>query len=130
MHARLLNVLHNAANQHHFAVADSVNVHLYRVVKEAVQQYRRVVRDADRRHKVATQVSLVIDNLHRPAAQHVGGAHHQRVANLFRLLNRLLDSGHGGVGRLLQLQTVYRLLEALAVFGAVDSVRAGTDNRS
>lgn len=34
MYARLLNVLHNAANQHHFAVADSVHVHFNRVIKE------------------------------------------------------------------------------------------------
>ena len=41
----------------------------------------------------------------------------------------LLDGGDGGVGRLLQAQTVNRLLEALPVFGTVDGVRAGADDR-
>jgi hypothetical protein len=36
-------VLHDAANQHHFAIADSVNVDFNRIVEETVQQYRRIV---------------------------------------------------------------------------------------
>ncbi|CGW38586.1 Uncharacterised protein [Salmonella enterica subsp. enterica serovar Typhi] len=129
MYARLLDVLHDTANQHHFAVADSVHVHFNRVIKEAIQQHRRIVRDADRRLEVATQIGFVIDNFHRPAAQHVRRTHHQRVADLFRFFDSLFNGGDGGVGRLLQLQTVNRVLEALAVFRAVDGVRAGADNR-
>ena len=129
MHARLLDMLHDAANQHHFAVADCIDVDFNRIVKEAVQQHRRIVRDADRGLEVATQVDFIVDDFHRPAAENIGRAHHQRVANLFRLFDRHFDRGHGGVGRLLQLQAVNRVLEAFAVFRAVDSIRAGADNR-
>ena len=34
MHARLLDMLHDAANQHAFAVADGVDVHFHRVVQK------------------------------------------------------------------------------------------------
>ena len=129
MHARLLDVLHDATNQHHFAVADSINVDLDRIVKEAIQQNRCVVRDADRGLEVALQVGFVVDDFHRPPAQDVGRAHHQRVANLFRLLNGHLNGRYGRVRRLFQLQTVNRLLETFTVFGTVNRIRAGTDNR-
>ena len=129
MHARLFDVLHDAANQHHFAVADSVNVDFDRIVKEAVQQNRRVVRDADRGLEVALQVGFVVDDFHRPTAQDVGRTHHQRVANLFRLLNGHLNGRYGRVRRLFQLQTVNRLLETFTVFGTVNRIRAGSDNR-
>ena len=129
MHARLLDVLHDAANQHALAVADSIDVHFHRVVQEAVQQHRRIVGHADRGLEITAQVGFVIDDFHRPAAQHVGRTHYQRIADARRLLDRLLDGGNGGVGRLLQAQAVDRLLEAFAVFGTVDGVRAGTDDR-
>ena len=129
MHARLLDMLHDAANQHHFAVADGVNVHFYRIVEEAVEQHWCIVGDAHRRLEVTTQVGFVVDDFHRAAAQDVGRTHHQRVANLFRLLYGLFDGRHRGVRWLFQLQTVNRLLETLAVFRAVNRIRAGPDNR-
>ena len=99
------------------------------IVKEAVEQHWRIVGDAHRRLEVATQVGFVVDDFHRAAAQDVGRTHHQRVANLFRLLNGHFNGGDGGVRRLFQLQTVNRLLETLAVFRAVNRIRAGADNR-
>lgn len=69
MYARLLDMLHDAANQHHFAVADGVNVHFHRVVKEAVEQHWRIVGDAHRRLEVAAQVDFVVDDFHRAAAR-------------------------------------------------------------
>ena len=129
MHTRLLNMLHDAANQHHFAVADGIHVNFYCVIKEVVQQHWRIVRYADRCLEVATQVSFVIDDFHRPTAENVRRTHHQRVANLFRFLNRHFDGGNGGVRRLFQFQTLNRMLEAFTVFRTVDGIRAGTDNR-
>ncbi|WP_435889948.1 hypothetical protein, partial [Escherichia coli] len=41
--------------------------------------------------------------------------HHQRVANLFRFLNRHFDGGNGGVRRLFQFQTVNRMLEIVRI---------------
>jgi len=129
VHPCLLDMLHDAANQHAFAVANRVDVHFYCVIEEFIQQHRRIVRDADCGHKVATQVDFVVDNLHCAAAQHIGGTHHQRIGDLFGFLNRLLQRRDGGVSRLQQLQALYRLLETFAVFCAVNRVRAGADNR-
>ena len=43
VHAGLLDMLHQAADQHVLAIADGVHVHLDGVVQEAVQQHGRVV---------------------------------------------------------------------------------------
>ncbi|MNB90570.1 hypothetical protein D3C75_376300 [compost metagenome] len=129
MNARLLDVFHDATNQHHFAVADGIDIHFYCIIQEAVQQHRRIVRDADGGLEVTAQVCFVVDDFHCAAAQHVRRTHHQRVTNLFGLLNGHFNCGDGGVGWLFQLQTIYRLLETLAIFCPVNRIRTGTDNR-
>ena len=53
------------------AVAQRVDVDLDRVVQEAVEQHRRIVRDLDRLAHVALEIALLVDDLHRAAAQHV-----------------------------------------------------------
>ncbi len=70
-----------------------------------------------------------MDDFHGAAAQHVGRAHHQRVAHFLRRGQGLLLRAGGGVGRLAQVQLLHQLLEALAVFGQVDRIRAGADDR-
>ncbi len=129
MDAGLFDVLHDAADDHIGAVADGVHVHLGGVVQEAVQQYRRLVGDAHRLGEVATQVLLVIDDLHGTATQHVGGTNHQRVGDALGGQHRLLQGGDGAVFRLLEPQALDGRLEALAIFGAVDSIGAGANHR-
>jgi hypothetical protein len=107
---------------------DAVDVALDGVVQEAVQQHRRIVRDLDRLAHVALEVALLVHDLHRAAAQHVAGTHHQRVAQRLRLLQRLGLGARGGVGRLAQAEFLQQLLEALAVLGGVDHVGRGADD--
>src|SRR5690606_11205833 len=77
---------------------------------------------------VALQLFFLVHDFHRAAAEYIRRAHDQREADFLRGGNRLLQRTHGGVGRLFQLQALDHLLEALAVFGAVDRIRRGADD--
>jgi hypothetical protein len=110
----LLDVLHDAADPHLMAVAERVHVHLDSVLKEAVKEdrgtcprlgcggWRSGVATYLRVHVVGVGIAggrltteIVgepvgrVDDLHRAAAEHIGGAHEQRVADVLRLLERL-----------------------------------------
>ena len=66
---------------------------------------------------------LVVDDLHRPAAEDVARPHQHRVADPAGGVERLLQVQRGAVGRLLQPELVDQRLEPLAVLGDVDATR-------
>ena len=78
--ARLLDVLHHAADQDVLAVAERVDVDLEGVLEELVDQDGVVGRDVRRLPHPLAEARLLVDDLHRPAAQDVGGAHQHRIA--------------------------------------------------
>ncbi len=129
MHARLLDVLHDAAYQHLSAVAQGIDIDLGGVVEEAVEQHRRSEGDLDRIAHVALEILLLMDDFHGAAAQHIGRPHHQRITDLGREADRVRFGARRTVRRLLQAQVVQQFLEALAVLGGVDHVGAGADDR-
>ncbi len=129
MNACLLNVLHDAADQYTLTITDGIHIDFYSIVKEAIQQDRRIVRNRHRRLEITLQVYFVVDDFHRTSAQHVRGTDHQRITNPGSFFYRLLQGGNGGVGRLLQVQAVNGLLEAFAVFCPINRIRAGPDDR-
>src|SRR5690606_16057344 len=98
-------------------------------VQEVIEQHWRVFRHLHRFAHVALEFLLLVHDFHRAAAEYVGRAHHQREANFLCRAQRLFGRTHDRVRRLLQLQALDHLLEAFAVFGTVDRVRAGTDDR-
>ena len=51
---------------------------------------------------------MVVDDLHGSAAEHVGGAHEQREADLLRTRKRLLDGPRGGLRRRLVAEALRR----------------------
>src|SRR5690606_17551599 len=119
----LFDVLHDTANDNLFAVTDGVDIHFHGAIEEVIQQYRRIVRYFYRFGHVTTQRGFVVDDFHRPAAQHIGRAHHQRVTDFGGFHHRFFCGRDGGVHRLLQPQTLDHLLETLTVFGAVNGFR-------
>ncbi|MCY1280808.1 hypothetical protein D9M70_296020 [compost metagenome] len=129
MYAGLFDVLHDRADHHGFAVAHRVDVDFDGAVEEAIQQHRAVVGDLHGLAHVALELFFLVDDFHRAAAQYVGRAHHHRVADVLRQGQGLVFAARGGVGRLAQVQALHHLLEALAVFGTVDGVGAGADDR-
>ena len=150
MNAGFLDMLHDADDEGVLAVAQAVDVDLGGVGQIAVEQQRvvaehgvdlaglvvRVARLDVARHQlgqgaeqIIVELVLLADDLHRAAAQHIGRAHHQRQAEIGRHQPRLLDRIGDAVLRLLQPQLVEHALEAVAVFGEVDGVGRGAEDR-
>ena len=129
VHAGLLDVLHDAADDHALAVAHGVDVDLDRVVQELVDEDRMVGRDLERFADELHEVLVVVHDAHGAAAQHVRRAHEHGIAEPLRDLAGLGQRPHGGTGSLVQLQLVQQIAEALAVLGAIDGVGRGAEDR-
>ena len=71
MDPRLLDVLHDAADDHSRAVAQCIDVDLDRVVEKPIKQHRRIVRHLHRFPHVALEVALLVNDFHRAAAKHI-----------------------------------------------------------
>ena len=128
MNAGLLNVLHDGTNNHLLTVAYYINIHFHGAVQERVQQYRTVVGYLYGVFHITHQLIFTGDNLHGPPTEHIGRTHHQRIADVSGPGHGLCLAAYGGVVRLQQAELVNHLLEAFAVFGPVNGVRAGADN--
>ena len=70
-----------------------------------------------------------MDDLHRPAAEHIGRAHDQREADFGGDEARLFDRIGDAVVRLVEVELLQELLEAVAVFGKIDHVGCGAEDR-
>src|SRR5690554_4682264 len=124
----LLDVLHDAADNHVGAVTNGIDIHLDGGIQEVVQQYRAVVGYQNGTAHVTHQLGFVIDDFHGTATQHVGRTNHQRIADFTGRQDTFFMAAHSGVLGLLQAQALDHLLETLTVFGTVNSIRAGADN--
>ena len=128
MDARLLDVLHDAADHHLLAIADCVDVHLDGVTEKTVHQDRMLRGSPYRELHILAQRLDIPDDLHRPSAQHVGGPHQNRVTHF---LGDRLGFGCAASHRALwalQLQGLQEFIEALAILRPVDGIRRGPDD--
>jgi hypothetical protein len=82
--AGFFDVLHDAADDNATPVTDRVDVQFRRIVEELVNQNRVFARDFDGLFDDLTQGRLVVDDIHRPAAQHERRTNQQRIAQLRR----------------------------------------------
>ena len=82
-----------------------------------------------RAEQVIAELVFLADDLHRAAAEHIGRTHHQRQPEIGGHQPRLLDRIGDAVLRLLQAQLVEHALEAVAVFGEIDGVGRGAEDR-
>ncbi len=106
MHAGLLDVLHDAAEEQLGAVVERVDVDLDRVVEEAVDQHRPLRRDLGRPADVVLERALVVDDLHAAATQDVRRADQHGIADLVgdltgaaeRRRHAVLGRGQVGLG--------------------------------
>ena len=132
MHARFLDMLHDAGDEDVAgAVADRVDIDFHGVMQEAVDQDGIVAGDAEQfaRLHARFQLRFVGDDDHAAAAEHIGWAQDDRIADLSRRRDRFFRRHGGRVARLLEAEVVQQHLEALAVFGEVDRVGAGAQDR-
>ncbi len=129
MDARLFDMLHDARDMDVLAVTKRVDINLDRARKIAVKKDRVLAGNLNGLADVAFQLRVVADDLHRAAAQHEGGADHERVADFGGDGKSLIARAGGAVMRLLEVQRVQKLLEAFAVFGQINRVRRGAKDR-
>ncbi len=125
----ILDVLHHAADQDLLAVSDGVHVRLESVFEETVDQHRVLRRSAHRPPEVAPQRFLVVDDLHRAAAQHVARPHQHRITDPLRHLDRCGLARRQTIGRLLNAELTRERLEPLSVLGPIDGVDRGAEDR-
>ncbi len=122
-------MLHDGADDRQVAVADGVDVHLDGLLEELVHQHGPLGAGLDGLLHEVLQRLGVVDDLHRPAAQHVAGPDQHRVADLLGQLESALEGGGRAVGRLFQAQLVQERLELLAVLGQVNAARTRAQQR-
>ena len=94
-----------------------------------VEKDRRVAGYLDGGGDVAFQLGVVADDLHRAAAEDEGGADDEGVADILGDGEGLVPAAGGAVVRLLEAKLVEELLEPLTVFGKVDGVGRGAEDR-
>eukprot|EP01136_Pigoraptor_vietnamica_P010232 Opistho-1_new@47646 len=129
MDARFLDMLQHAGHEHIVAIAQRIDIDLDRVAQILVDQHRRVARYLDRRGDMFLQLRLTVDNLHRPATQHIAGPHQDGITDAIGDCDRFLTAARDAVGRLAQLQLVDQRGETLAIFGQVDGIGTGAQDR-
>ena len=118
--AGVLDVLHHAADHAARAVGDRVHVRLERILEEAVDQHRMLGRHPRRAAEVAPQRGVVVDDLHRAPAEHVGRPHQDRISDAGRHGHRLLHRERHAARRLRHAQLAGDRLEPAAVLRQVD----------
>ncbi len=129
MNTRLLDVLHDAADENFIAVAQRVHVHFRRVFEEAVHQHRPLLRIDHRLAHVAVDRGFVVGDDHRATAEHVAGTNQDGIAQAARNPAGLFGARGCSVFGLWNLQISQQRPEALTVFGQIDRFRVGPDNR-
>ena len=128
MYAGLFDVLHDAGDQHFFAVAQGVHIDLRGILQEAVDQHRALLRERHGLAHVLADHLLVVGDHHGAAAQHVAGAHQHRVADPPGHFAGFLHAGGRTVGGAGNAQVVEQFAEQLAVLGQIDVRRVGADD--
>ena len=134
MHTRLLDVLHHATDEHlPGRVADRVDVDLHRVLEEAIDEHRALSRQTPLAAEAAgirelghrtVQLLIVVDDLHRPPAEHIGGTNQRRIADARRDRTSGLGRRRGAPGGLRDLEARTQCAPLLAVLGEVDRLGA------
>jgi len=128
MDARLLDVLHDRPDQDILAVAHRIHIYLHCILEEVVYEHGMLPGDPHRLPHVDLQPGLVVDDLHGPSSQDIGGPHQDRIADLCR---HRLGFGWGvGYSRLGlgDVQLIHEGIEPLPVLGQIDAVRAGAQD--
>ena len=135
----LLDVLHHTADQHLTGVvADRVDVDLCGIGEEPVDQHRAFCRQSTFLAETAEpgefvhrpgEMVAVVDDLHRPAAQHVTRAHEHGESDAVGDRQCLLEIDRRAAGGLRDPQFVTDRVPALSVFGGIDRVGRGAGHQ-
>ena len=93
-----------------------------------VHQHGPFLGRLDRLGHILAQQILVVNDDHRPAAEHERGTHQHRIADLRRGRRGLFHIGGDRASRLEQMQVVDQMVEFVAVLRPVDVFRRSPDD--
>ena len=78
---------------------------------------------------IAFQLRVIADDFHGAATQHERWADDEGVADVSGNLERLIAAARSAVMGLFEAKFVQQLLEPFTVFGQINSVRRGAEDR-
>ena len=122
MNPRVLDVLHDAADDAALPVGNGVHVRFEGILQEAIDQHRVLGRHPGGALEELPQGIRVVHDLHRPPAQHVRGPDEHGVPDAVGDLESFLDRARRAVRGLGDAQPARQLLEALAILGHIDRI--------
>ena len=126
--AGLLNVLHDCGHKGVGSVGDGVRLALHGILQEHIHEDGPLGGHVDGGSHVIPQHVVVVDHLHAPAAQNVGGADHHGVADAVGDLQGLLHGdGHAGL-RHGDAQLLHHGAELVAVLRHIDDLGGGSQD--
>ena len=128
VNAGLLDVLHDSADHHIFAVRERVHVHFNRIFEKVIDQHRTIVRVLDRLLHVPHNGFLVVGDHHGAPAQHVGRPHHHGISHMLRAFDGFFKRGGHHSRGLRNIEFFQQLVEVLAIFGQINRLRRRADN--
>src|SRR3712207_5502588 len=127
MDPRLFDVLHDPADVHLLPVRDRVHVDLYVVLHELVNEDGVLGVGTDTGLQVQVQILVVVDDLHPPSAENIGGTYDDRVAKLVRDLPGLVGAAGGPEAGMRDAELGQKPTEARAIFGKVYGIGGGAE---
>ena len=128
MHARQLNMLHNGRDKGVGSVADGVCLTLGGMMQETVDKDRAVRGHAYGCPHIFCHAFRIVYYLHAAAAQHIGGAYHDRIADLLGNGQSLVYIHCHACLRHGDLQLLHNSAETIAVLCQIDDLRAGAQD--
>ena len=128
MDACFFDMLHNAGDDAGFSVGDCVHIDLDGILQEFIDQDGVIRRGLYRVLNESLQAVFIVNDLHRPSSQDIGGPHNDGIADLVGNPLGFLDGGGRSVWRLDQAQFLKQNMEAFPVLCPVDIVRTGSDD--
>ena len=128
VNAGQLNMLHHRRNKGVLAVGEAVGLHFDGIVQKTVDQNRSLRRNINRRRQVLAEHFFVVNHFHRPAAEHEGRSHHQRISDSLGDGQGLFQVDRHSGFRLRNTKPLHRLPEPVAVLGQVDRIVGGSQN--
>ena len=119
----LLDVLHDATDDHPLAIGHGVHVHLVGILKEPIEEDGMLWRRSNCLAHVVRQLVIVVDDGHGAASQHVRGSHQHRIADSAGHADSLVQRAGCTTWWLGDAQPVQQLPEALPILSQINGIR-------
>ena len=130
MHAGFLDMLQHAGHEHRVAIGDRIHVNLDGVTQISIDQHWRTAGNHHGFADIGFKLRQRVDNLHGAAAEHIGRAHQHRITDGLRHAHGFFCRTRDAVVRLFQTEFGDQRRKPLTIFGQIDAVRAGAQDRN